>query len=555
MLRTIMNRCMKECDRRGASTIVFPAIGTGNLGFPITTAAHIMVDEVCNYLQRNKCKSLSMVYFIIFMENMYRTFFDELETRKQQSGSAHQPPPRKVTKIKKSKKDKRKVRGSREEPFDRTPQTKYRGQRGPEQSQISTAAVIKRGDHTFDLGNNITVHVSKGNITSEKTDVIVNTTNKRMMLDGSAVAKALLSKAGKDLQKACNEVTQNGHYLSEGEVIDTRPGKLKCKRVFHIVFHRQTFVAVIIACIKKVIDLQYTSIAFPAIGTGVEGVPPADAATEMIKGLQKCNSPYAITVRIVLFSDAVCSAFKATINDHLSSWYERAGRSFKNMIWGQQQPEGEEEDEAMEVDAEDNGTETELRVYGETEENVKAAMDTLNRLINKQFISEDYDDKRISSLERSQVKMLRDEARQLQLTFGIDRILNIIELKGSKDSIAEMKTKIEKVLGQVEKEAARKEEAERFMKIVQWKRSDSNDTPYDSLTNLEIEEAYKNEKAKYTFGSLTSGEHFTIDFKKMEEIDHAMKNKKWRVKRITEGRYILICIIRNVYIMQCSEYI
>ena len=538
MLRIIMNKCMKECDRTGASTIVFPAIGTGNLGFPITTAAHIMVDEVCNYLQRNKCKSLSRVHFIIYMENMYRTFCDELETRKQQSGSAPQPPPPKVKKVKvkkvkKSKKGKQMFRGVREEPHDLTPQ--YRGQKVPEQPQKPIAT--KHGNDTFELGNNIIVHICKGDITSEKTHVIVNTTNRQMRLDGSAVGRALLNKAGKDLQTACDEVIKKGHNLSEGEVIDTRSGKLKCKRVFHIVFHRQAFVAMIKACIEKVIELKFASIAFPGIGTGAERVPPADAATEMIKGLQKCNSPYAINVRIVLFDDAVCSAFKATINDHLSSWIERAGRAVKNIFWGQQQPEGEEEDEAMEVHAEDNGTETELRVYGETGENVKMAMDSLNKLINKQFISEDHDDDRISSLGRKQEKMLRDEARQLQLVFSIDRSLNIIELKGSKESIAEMKAKIEKVLGQVEKDAARKEEAERFMKIVQWKRSD--DTPYDPETNLEIEEAYAKKEPKYTFQSSLSKEHFTIDFKNMEESDHAMKDQKCKVKRITEGIHII----------------
>ena len=86
-----MNKCMKECDVRGASTIVFPAIGTGNLGFPAATAAHIMVDEVCNYLEKNKCKALSMVYFIIFLKDMYHTFCGELEKRQQQPVSLPSP--------------------------------------------------------------------------------------------------------------------------------------------------------------------------------------------------------------------------------------------------------------------------------------------------------------------------------------------------------------------------------------------------------------------------------------------------------------------------------
>ena len=561
-LKKVCTNCLKQAE--AYSSIALPAISSGIFGCPIRLCADILVSATIDFCKNRQYANLDEINFVLFKQADVSEFIRALQAhlppqniRRRSDGSTSESsygassygassygasysesiyssrskPSRSPQQTYLPLDGKHRFRGVREEP------PKYRGKKAPEQP----AAVTKHGDNTFELGNNITVHICKGDITSEKTHVIVNTTNTQMRLDGSAVGRALLNKAGKDLQKACDEVTKTGHNLTEGKVIDTRPGKLKCKRVFHIVFHRQTFVTTITACIKKAIDFQYTSIAFPGMGTGAEGVPPADAARKMIKGLEKCNSPYEINVRIVLLDDTVCSAFKMTINDHLSSWYERAGRSFLNMLLGPQRLGGEEEDEAMEVDAEDNGTETELRVYGETEENVKAAVDSLNRLIYMQFKSEDYEDERISSLGRRQEKMLRDEARQLQLVFAIDCSLNLIELKGSKDSIAEMKAKIVKVLGQVEKEAARKEEAKRFMKIVQWKRSD--DTPYDPETNLEIDEAYTNKEPKYTFRSSVSGEHFTIDFKKMEEFDHAMKDQRCKVKRITEGIHMYKCIL------------
>ena len=530
MLRTIMNKCMKECDRKGASTIVFPAIGTGNLRFPVVTAAHIMVDEVCNYLEKNKCKSLSMVHFIIFMENMYRTFCDELEKRKQESGSVAQPHIHKITKV---KKDKKKSRGCREESLDLAPQRNFRGRQVSEQSQMPAEATTKHDCQSVDLGSGISVEIIKGDITSETTDVIVNTTGRDMNLKISGgVAAALLKKAGKDLEKACEEKRKKKQYLSDGKVIDTRPGKLQCKRVFHIYFQKGSPIEdVIRACIERAVELKFTSIAFPGIGTGVEGFPPADAAKGMIRGLQQYTPPHDLHVRIVLFQDKVYRAFKAVTDNHQSSWLQRTGRAVKNWLsWGQR----EQEDEVgIDVDPQENETEMELRIFGETEKCVKSAEDSLHTLINKQFKTEYFEDDRISSLKPSQVNILQGKAREMQVTFHIDRNINNIELKGSKDSIAEMKVEIEKALSKVEKETSRRAQAETMMKIMQWKRQDSTGVDeYDPETNLEIEETYTRGEPKYTF---KGAEHFTIDFKKMEEIDHAMGEKTCKVKRVTEG--------------------
>jgi poly [ADP-ribose] polymerase 10/14/15 len=365
----------------------------------------------------------------------------------------------------------------------------------------------------------------------------VNSTNRELSLGGGGVSAALLKKAGKDLQKACNEKKEEKRrYLSEGKVVDTRSGNLQCKRVFHIFFQKQSFVEIICACINKAVGLQFTSIAFPGIGTGMEGFPPEAAAKEMINGLQKCNAPYSLYVRIVLFEDKVYKVFKTVIKDHQSTWLQRAGRvtgrAIKHLLWGGHTEQG---DEPMDVDTQADETEMELRIFGETEECVKSAEGSIYTLINKQFKTEDFEDEKISSLSQIQEKKLEREARQMQLVFRMDRNLNTIELKGSKESIAEMKVKIGEALRQVEMEASKKAQAEIMMKAVQWKRQDSNETEYAPETNLEIEGIYHKGKPSYTFHDSRSGEHFTIDFKAMEEIDHALGDRKCKIKRNTTG--------------------
>ena len=522
-----MNRCMKECDKRGASTIVFPAIGTGNLGFPVATAAHIMVDEVCNYLERNKCKSLSMLYFIIFMKDMYQTFCEELHRRKHQSGSVvAQSQVRTSTTVKGIKKEK-----SRKVSLDLAPPKMYRGRQSSEQAQTPAKATATGA---VKLGNGISVEILIGDISSEVTDAIVNSTGRDMNLKASGgVSAALLKKGGRELQKACDQKTKNKQYLSEGKVIDTKSGNLQCKRVFHIYFQKHFHIEDIVkVCIDRAVELNYRSISFPGIGTGIEGLPPDASAKGLIKGLQQCKPSYELRVRIVLKDDKVYRAFKAVMDYHQSSWYQRTGRAMKNWIWGQSESVDEEDDEPMD-DSKENEPKMELRIFGETEENVKSAEDSLRSLISKQFKTDDLEDDRISLLKRNQEKFLQEKARGLLLKFRIDRNLNSIELRGSKDSINEMRVEIEKALSQVDKDASRKGQAETLRKVVQWKRQDSNEMEYDPETNLEIEEAYNEKKPTYTFKD--SVEHFTIDFKKMEEIDHTIGDKTCRVKRVTEG--------------------
>jgi poly [ADP-ribose] polymerase 10/14/15 len=520
MLGTIMHRCMKECDKQGASTIVFPAIGTGNLGFPTDVAAHIMVDEVCNYLQKNKCKSLSMVYFIIFMKNMYQAFDSELETRKKTAI-------RKVTKI------------VAKEEVVKPKKKKSRGKRGKRHKQHmeSTTQSASSGSQSLDLQNGVTLEIVKGDITLEKTDVIVNTTDEQMSL-GGGVGAALARRAGKGLQEACRKVKPyNKSSLRDGKVIETKPGNLNCKCVLHMMFQKHNFVEVIVTCIEKARGLKFRSIAFPAVGTGAERFPVEDAAKGMLKGLQKCRASTQMNVRIVLLDDTY-HKFVAALEGKQQPWYQRAIKAIGGLVpWGST-PADKDDEEPMDVDS---SNDLELRIYGETQEYVKSAEESLYSLINRQFKTEEIEDERIGLLSESQKVYLQKEAHKMQLTFRMDRNLNLIELKGSKESISEMKFKVHAVMTKVESEANREKQAETMKKTIKWLRQDSNDPDYEPLTNLEIEEKYhaSGGKSDYTFKDDVSGEHFTIDFQKMIEIDHTMGDKTCEVRRVTTGTDVL----------------
>jgi len=69
----MIHEVMKECDRLKASSVAFPALGTGNLGFPDDVVADIMVATVNTYLEQQKGKTcVKKVFFDIFLDNAFK---------------------------------------------------------------------------------------------------------------------------------------------------------------------------------------------------------------------------------------------------------------------------------------------------------------------------------------------------------------------------------------------------------------------------------------------------------------------------------------------------
>ena len=508
MLRTIMNKCMSECETRQVSTIAFPAIGTGNLGFPVATSAHVMVDEICNYLQKNKCESLSTVYVMIYKDSaMHRAFSDELENRKR-------------SELVPMKKKKRWLfRGRRAASPDIAPLTE----------PTSGGAVKLTSSHSLDFGNGVSMEILKGDITQESTNVIVNTTNENLVLD-SGVGLALAKKAGKSLQDACNALNPvDKKGLRDSKVIETKAGNLQCKHVFHVMFRKDTFVQVVTSCIEKARELKHNSISFPAIGTGQEKYPADSAARDMIQGMRQCKTGSKVNVRIVLFQEEVYSKFVEVLAGDLQPSplppppLPVVGSACKPKT----RPTTYETTKVK-----TSTVDYEIVILGETQAHVDAAEKSLRDLIGKEFKTEKIVDKKIGLLRESQVKALQRDACSMHLIFRIDRKSNTVEFEGKTTGVYEMKINIKDALSQVER-------AEALMKTVQWKRQDSTTgTSYDPLMNLEIE--HNSNKLSHTFKDDVSGEHFTVDYNKMEETDHTLGDKTRKVVRVTVGECILL---------------
>lgn len=167
--------------------------------------------------------------------------------------------------------------------------------------------------------------VLKGDITTQQVDVIVNAANERLQHDGG-VAMAILHKGGKTIEEESRKIIKQRGTLRNGEAVTTNPGKLPCKVVVHVVGPewkkagpKNSKKHLRHACLNSFLEtekLQMTSIALPAIGSGVYGMPKNVCAEVMLDAVDEFvrqgdpNKKTVADIRLVDIDDPSVQAFR-----------------------------------------------------------------------------------------------------------------------------------------------------------------------------------------------------------------------------------------------------
>lgn len=128
------------------------------------------------------------------------------------------------------------------------------------------------------------IHLKLGDITKMKVDAIVNPANDRLIL-GGGVAGAIAKAGGPSIQEECNRI--GGTYV--GGAVITRGGNLPAKNVIHAVGPQmgegnedEKLKNATMNSLKVAEENNLTSIAFPAISTGIFGYPVDRCAKIML---------------------------------------------------------------------------------------------------------------------------------------------------------------------------------------------------------------------------------------------------------------------------------
>ena len=145
------------------------------------------------------------------------------------------------------------------------------------------------------LDGRVRVHI--GDITRESADAIVNAANSSLM-GGGGVDGAIHRAGGPAILEECRELrrTRYPDGLPAGEAVATTAGLLPARFVIHTVGpvwgeHRGREPELLAACYRNTLalaaELALSSVAFPAISTGVYGYPKGEAAAAASKAVKE----------------------------------------------------------------------------------------------------------------------------------------------------------------------------------------------------------------------------------------------------------------------------
>ncbi|NXA55432.1 PAR14 polymerase, partial [Nothocercus julius] len=494
MLGNIITECLTIAEEMSLKSITFPAIGTGNLGFPKPVVAKLLFDKVFEFSHKKGVKSLEEVHFLLYPKDTSNV-----------QVSAHVCPL---------------AQGSSALSYSSTclfPAAFF----GP----VSTPA---QDVHEMTIGS-IVFQVAMGDITKEKSDVIVNITNKTFNLK-KGVSKAILEGAGQTVQDECTQLA----LQPNNNFITTQAGHLPCKRIIHFVAHDD--IKVPVSKVLQECELQqYASVIFPAIGTGEAGRDPTTAADEMMDAITDFARNYSVqfvkTVKVVIFQPHLLSVFHASMLKKESSGKKAPFKSFISRIlprWSSEKCTPKKKSKAV---LEKKREVVVVQICGEKQKQVEEAETWIKNAISKDQHEEVITSDSIQSFGERENEELHDLQKQLSIILHLEH--NFIKISGVAKDVWFAHSKIQNMIHRVEAAKDEKIKAEFLKNSVEWKYFENDSfVSFDNLTNLHLENAFLG-KQKYISVSINS-KNYRVNIEAKHAIDD--QGRKTVIARVDKSK-------------------
>ena len=139
--------------------------------------------------------------------------------------------------------------------------------------------------------NQAKLSITKGDITQQTTDAIVNAANSSLM-GGGGVDGAIHRAGGPAILEECKQIVSRQGRLPTGQAVITTAGNMKTRHVIHTVgpiWHggnqgeAELLGSAYRESLKLAAKYNLTSISFPSISTGAYGYPLDEASRTAIK--------------------------------------------------------------------------------------------------------------------------------------------------------------------------------------------------------------------------------------------------------------------------------
>ncbi|KAM3607106.1 uncharacterized protein V6R79_001842 [Siganus canaliculatus] len=488
ILSDIFNDCLDKAEKASMTSISFPAMGTGNLGFPKDLAASLLLDALSAYSSAQQLQHLKEVVIVLYPGDKptIQAFSDAF---KKKFPNASLP--------KASSQD-----------------------QGPFSKIVSSS-----GMHETTMGN-VTVQVVTGDITQETSDIIVNSSNDNFTLK-SGVSKAILDAAGPTVEKECQMLSAEAH---QGYIL-TRAGNLKCKRILHVpgkgdpaAIHKLVKVA-----LEKCVNNSFTSVSFPAIGTGqgnAQAKQVADAMLDAVIDVLSQNPSSAMkTVRIVIFQAPMLKDFAKSMQErevtgpkdkskHWLSWSTIksffTGSSGTSATVDKKKKKGDFVIHAKKVDP------ASFHICGESKVKTDEAKKWIHDLISKEQTSTHFSDSAILKFSDADEQRIADIQKTLGVSITVESKSNqpSLAIAGISKDVVEASKEITEMLSKIRKEQELRRDVEKASSEADWQYllPGSQFQSFDDMTNYQLEQAFTSNQT--TVNITLQGQDYTVTMPK-----------------------------------------
>ena len=563
---------MIKSEELKASSIAFPALGTGNLCYPADVAAEVMIKAVADHIDKNlTTTTIKMVKMVIYTDTDYQQFCHTLsEVSKTITVTSSV-----------------KTTSTTATVLTATPAIVPSPKPSPVSSYHPHIA------ESQSVGN-VTIEIIVGDITDDDSDVIVNPTNDRMDLTGSAVSTAILKKAGPDLQKKGDSITSQGYRLHPDKACCTPAvGNLRCKNVYHILVCGTDIAKAVTVCLEEAEANHLSSVAFPAIGTGALGNSLSTAAQNMCESVVTFgqHNPTSVNrIRVIVFQHdmvqdfihqlTLCHVQAANVVKKKSVSQsprpiKRAINRVASILHKPKSPSlsrhsASHISNSVPAQPVTKKSVLVLQVFSDDRKKIEKAEKRLQQLMEDQLYKDMVEDRLINKLSHKEKEDIKHKAkiRKIDIKIDIGKLQPNIQLRGDKDDIAELKKEIAEILKERGVKVSKNEKLQSLIAKVQWQWCNKSGVyeNYDINANYAIEQAYqastankfvyKNQQSVTEDASNDDGTDSTVlseefDFQQMKATDLSDPSVQYDIKRIefdhSECAYMRTQVHTNTY--------
>ncbi|XP_012874869.1 PREDICTED: poly [ADP-ribose] polymerase 14-like [Dipodomys ordii] len=452
VMRDIIRNCLEITEKLSLQSIGFPAIGTGNLGFPKTVFPDLIISEVWKFSSNNQLKALQEVQFLLHPtdhENI-QEFSDEFSRRNNGISS------------------------------DRVPMAKN--------TQDLYGAVSSPNAEMYEMKiGPILFQVASGDITKEEVDVIVNSTSNTFD-HKKGVSKAILEGAGKSVEMECSRLGQQGKH----EYIITEGGSLRCKNIIHV--DGANNVKRSVSCVLQECEKRnYSSVCLPAIGTGNANQHPdkvAEAIMDAVEAfIQKGLVQSMKKVKVAVIMPQILNVFYANMKKREGSQASPQPSLMSRIVsfLGFSRPAPKTQHPLV---LEKKTEVTTFRVCGKDASSVDNTISWMKKLIEEEQCLHTSEDECIKDFGVKEVQKLNGLQRNLNINISLDQTRPLIKILGLSRDVMKARDEIEEMIKSFRLAKEKESHAESISEFIQWQYEDNSTFHnFDKITNLQLEHA------------------------------------------------------------------